>query len=46
MCDVLQSVKEQLIDIENECKIPITEPDDVYNAAEPSLQNMPLEVHI
>ncbi|XP_026497954.2 F-box/WD repeat-containing protein 9-like isoform X1 [Vanessa tameamea] len=44
MCDVLQSVKEQLVDIENECISPCVKLDDMYNAAEPCLQNMPLEI--
>lgn len=42
MCETLQALKEQLIDVENE---PTNiESRDVYEAAEPALLSMPVEV--
>lgn len=46
MCDVLQSLREQLDDIENETKSEQTKANELYKAAEPCLHNMPLEVTI
>lgn len=44
MCDILQSVREEISDIEKVCVRSQAESDEVYSAAEPSLENMPLEV--
>ncbi|OWR43533.1 F-box/WD repeat-containing protein 9-like [Danaus plexippus] len=40
MCDILQSVREQISNIENNT----TECEDIYNAADACLENMPLEI--
>lgn len=42
MCETLQALKQQLIDVENETTY--TEGGDVYEAAEPALLSMPVEV--
>ncbi|KAJ2948084.1 hypothetical protein O0L34_g9882 [Tuta absoluta] len=44
MCDVLQSVKEQLVDIENDVAGETLAQCDVYEAAEPALLSMPVEI--
>lgn len=43
MCDILQSVKDELQEIENESLTPATKP-DFYEAAEPTLLTLPVEV--
>lgn len=42
MCETLQALKEQLTDVENESTN--TESGEVYEAAEPALLTMPVEV--
>lgn len=46
MCDVLQSLREQLDDIENETTSEHTKTNELFKAAQPCLHNMPLEVMI
>lgn len=42
MCETLQALKEQLTDVENESTY--IESEEVYEAAEPALLTMPVEV--
>ncbi|XP_023935777.2 F-box/WD repeat-containing protein 9 [Bicyclus anynana] len=45
MCDILKSVREEIADIESVCiKTHIGSSEEVYNAAQPSLESMPLEI--
>lgn len=44
MCDVLQSLSEQLVDIQIESNSECSKIEEILKPAEPCLHNMPLEV--